>query len=289
MAATKTARWIFVFNNAPADWAPPTGAEIEYMVWQRERGEQGTEHVQGYVRFNKRKRLSAAKNWFSAPEIHMEVARGNEQQNKAYCTKVETRVAGPWEFGVYNADAGKQGKRSDLEEIADKIKQGASVKEVAEQHPSDYIRYSAGIEKYAQLVRPLPPLERNIHVSCLWGETSTGKTHRARTTFPDCYEVIAGRDPWGMYSGQAVILFDEFNWERWTIQDMNRYCDKWRCNLDARYRDKYAEWTRVVICSNTDPYTWWPMAPQTLRQAFWRRCNQIVEVHNREQEINLDA
>ena len=47
-----------------------------------------------------------------------EQARGSEEQNKAYCTKEDTRESGPFEFGVYDKDAGKQGNRSDLAEIA---------------------------------------------------------------------------------------------------------------------------------------------------------------------------
>lgn len=287
-ANTTSARWIFVFNNPPVDWAPPQNAsEVEYMCWQRERGEAGgTEHVQGYIRFKKRTRFNTAKRYFCVPEVHLEVARGNEQQNKAYCSKEETRVAGPWEFGVYKADAGTQGKRTDLDAIAADIKQGKSVKEVAEQHPSDYIRYHTGIEKFAQLFKPLPPVERAIKVVCLWGATGTGKTHRVRTQFPEAYGVTNGRDPWGNYNGQAVILFDEYDWTKWSIQDMNRYCDKWRCSLDCRYRDRYAEWTLVVICSNSEPYDWWPAENQLLRQAFWRRIVSI-EVLSQQQEITI--
>jgi len=287
--ATKgmSTRWCFTFNNAPTEWAPPTGTEIKYMVWQRERGAEGTEHVQGYVRFSSRKRLSAAKAWFCAPEIHMEVARGSEEQNKAYCTKEDTRIAGPTEYGEYDKSAGKQGKRTDLDAIADMIQQGSSVKEVAIEHPGDYMRYHAGIEKFKQLMEPLPPNEREVQVTVLWGETNTGKTHRARTGYPEIYEVKPGRDPWGKYSGQAQILFDEFDDQKWTIQEMNRYCDKWRCGLDCRYADRYAAWTLVVICSNTEPYTWWPNSPQALRQAFWRRLTQMVEVLSKEQEVTL--
>lgn len=268
---------------------PPTGSEVVYMIWQKEKGaKEGTVHMQGYVRFDKKKQMKAAKNWFECDSIHMEPARGTEKQNREYCTKAETRIDGPWEFGVYDESAGQQGKRSDLEAVAEKIKQGSSMKDIAEQHPEAYIRYHQGIEKLRDIVQPLPPLERDIKCIVLWGETGTGKTHRARTQFPDIYEVIAGRDPWGTYSGQEVILFDEFNWERWTIQDMNRFCDKWRCQLDCRYKDKYAAWTRVVICANTEPYTWWPNGHQALREAFWRRISQ-VEVRTRDQLVDLKA
>lgn len=285
---SRTPRWCFTFNNPPSGWTPPTGSDIEYMVWQREKGEKGTEHIQGYVRFKSQKRFQAAKNWFSVPEIHLEPAKGNEKQNKTYCTKEETRVEGPFEYGEYDDKAGAQGKRTDLDEVAEKLTKGATLKEIAVEHPAAFIRYHQGIEKLKDIVQPLPPLEREVKTLVMWGETGTGKTHRARTGFPDIYEVKPGRDPWGAYDGQEMILFDEFDYTKWSIQQMNGFCDKWRCKLDCRYKDKYAAWKGVIICANSEPYTWWPNEHQLLREAFWRRIN-IVQVHSKEQEILVDC
>lgn len=288
MAVPQSNRWCFTANN-PGVWRPPGSTEeVEYMVWQLERGQkEGTEHIQGYIRFKGRKRMTTAKKWFGIDQIHLELAKGNEKQNRAYCTKEETRIEGPHEYGKYDEGAGVAGRRVDLETVANLVKQGKSEKEVAEQEPETYIKYHGGIGKLIQLTRPPPPLEREMKVYVLWGPTGTGKTHRARMTYPEAYEVIPGRDPWGMYSGQAAIIFDEFDEKQWTIQSMNRYCDKWRCSLDARYNNKYAEWTRVVICANSPPDSWWENAPQPLRQAFWRRITVETHVVDKQQEVNL--
>jgi len=283
---TQANRWCFTFNNAPVGWAPPTGSEVLYMIWQREKGAAGTEHVQGYVRFQGRKRLSSAKKWFSVQEIHLEPAKGSEAQNRAYCSKEATRIGETLEFGEYDETVAKQGQRTDLETIAKDLIQGRSLRDVALEHPGDYIRYSLGLEKFQQLVQPPPPLEREVLVQVLWGPTGTGKTHRARIGFPEAYEVMSGRDPWGGYQGQTTVIFDEYNADKWSIQDMNRYCDKWRCTLDCRYHNKYAGWTLVVICSNSDPWSWWPQEHQELRAAFWRRI-QAVEVKSKEQVVEL--
>lgn len=280
-------RWCFTYNNAPEGWEPAEGSEVAYMTWQRERGEEGTEHIQGYVRFKTKKRMKTVKRWFDVNEMHLEPARGSEKDNKEYCNKSNTRIDGPWEYGVYDKDVGgKQGKRSDLEEIANKLTEGASIKKIAEEHASSYIKFHQGIEKLRDIVQPMPPMEREVTTTVLWGRTNTGKTHRARTQLPEIYDVKPGRDPWGNYVGQDSILFDEFDYNRWTIQEMNMFCDKWRCQLDCRYKDKYAEWKKVVICANSDPQTWWPGTNMMLKEAFWRRLN-IIEVLNREQEIKI--
>jgi len=77
--------------------------------------------------------------------------------------------------------------------------------------------------------------------------------------------------PLGSYRGEKEILFDEFDHELWPITAMNRYLDKWRCLLDARYNDRYAAWERVVICANSNPQSWYPSAAPLLLDAFRRR------------------
>lgn len=289
-------RWAFTVNN-PGDWAPPQFmeeiGEPAYMCWQTEVAPQtGTEHVQGYVRFNKRRYFKFVKETFlKRLDAHLEIAHGTEEQNKTYCSKEGSRKPDtePSEYGEYDAKAGQQGRRSDLEDIAEKIKQGVSTVQVAEEHPGDYIRYHMGIEALASKLQKPPTSPRAVVVFYLWGATGTGKTHRARTQIPDLYEVLPGRDPWGGYGGQTTVLFDEFNWEKWSIQEMNKYLDKWPCKLDRRYRDSYAEWTRVVICANCPLEANYPGSNRPLRLALFRRVTHEIEVHSQEQEINLVA
>lgn len=55
---------------------------IKYFTFQRERGEQGTEHYQGYVSFSVPKLFSTVKNLFSEPHIrpaaHLEQRKGTK-------------------------------------------------------------------------------------------------------------------------------------------------------------------------------------------------------------------
>lgn len=288
---TRARMWVFTQNN-PGDWKPPAAVKNEepkYMIWQREVApETGTPHIQGYVHFNKQRYMKFVKDWLVSTTVHLEKANGNEKQNHDYCSKAESRApgddSGPFEVGVYD-DKGGQGKRSDLQDIADDVKQGATRKDIALTYPVQFIRYHQGIQALIQEARPPPPTERDIEVVCLWGATGTGKTHRVRAACPEIYEVTPGRDPWGTYSGQAAIFFDEFDYQQWPIQQMNKYLDKWPCELNCRYYNKYAEWTRVAICANTPPSAWYPEVPHPLRLALFRRITNTVEVLNKEQEV----
>ena len=122
-------RWCFTVNN-PGAWEPLADvddmAEIGYIVWQTERGDrEGTKHIQGYVRFQRRMRLNAVKQFFKRRDMHLEGARGSEAQNKDYCTKESSRVDGTHgEASEYDPKQGQQGRRSDLEAIAEEVKPG---------------------------------------------------------------------------------------------------------------------------------------------------------------------
>jgi len=284
-------RVLFTLNN-PGDFRPSFNEEkMAYMVWQVEKGKQGTEHIQGYIRFKKMQRAKAVDTMLGSKHPHLEECRGNEQQCKDYCTKEDTRVSVGEEHGTFNPDAGKQGHRSDWDAIATACKAGKPLKEIAETNIADWIRYHQGITSLHDLLAPPPPAQRPVEVMVLWGPTGVGKTHRVLSN-PDLardggiYKVKPGRDPWGSYKGEKTIFFDEFDWEKWSVFDMNEYLDKWTTPLDCRYRNKFAEWTRVIICSNSSPMTWWPNASQPVIDAFRRRlgggCRYVT---HKEQDI----
>lgn len=90
-------RWCFTYNNYAAleDFVSRLrGAAVTY-VFQHETGSSGTPHLQGYVEFRSRLRLSAIVGLFGGlHRIHWSAARGTRDQNHDYCTKDDTRDAG---------------------------------------------------------------------------------------------------------------------------------------------------------------------------------------------------
>lgn len=68
-----------------------------YTVGQLEKGETGTLHLQFYMNFKDAKTLGGLKKITS--RAHWEAVR-NKVASQAYVMKEETRVEGPWEFGV---------------------------------------------------------------------------------------------------------------------------------------------------------------------------------------------
>lgn len=90
--------------------------DICLLVYQLERGESGTDHLQGYVEFTTRRTLTAAKRLLDQPTAHLERRRGSRAQAIDYCTKEDTRVAGPWSHGDITTPS-QQGKRNDIKDF----------------------------------------------------------------------------------------------------------------------------------------------------------------------------
>ena len=87
---------------------------VAYLVFGREVAPTtGTPHLQGYVRFNTRKRFACVRRLL--PQCHLTSARGSPQQNRDYCCK-----DGDYEeFGVSPITA--QGRRTDFDRYVEWI------------------------------------------------------------------------------------------------------------------------------------------------------------------------
>jgi len=286
---SRSDRWTFTHNNPQNGWRPrPLPGVILYCVYQLERGEQTErQHIQGYVRFSIKRTLAAVKRLLGADELHLETARGSEAQNKEYCTKAGGEEQ--TEIGTYDANiAAHQGRRTDLEEVCAKLLMPDSTLEtVAREHPVNFVRYHGGLQSLFRLTRQPAPATRPVTTTWLWGPTGQGKTHRVRTAYPDCFMIVPGRDPFGEYTDQDTVVFDEWKEEEWSLQEMNRLLDKWPASLNCRYYNKSARWTKVFIMTNSSPITFYRFQPEELRASFFRRITYTIEIKTKEQELLL--
>lgn len=146
--------WCFTVNNPafPVDELPHVDHE-RYVVWQLEKGENGTLHIQGYIELDRPTRLTALKTWL--PTAHFEVRRGTREQARDYCMKADTREVdcGPYERGEFSR--GGSGKRNDLADAVEALKEGG-IKKVARDHPSAYVKFSKGLKELARELEEQP-------------------------------------------------------------------------------------------------------------------------------------
>jgi len=229
MPSPQSNAWVFTLNNPEAALElPPDG---RYLVYQREAGEQGTEHFQGYVELTKRKTMHAMKTWL--PRAHFERRRGTQAEARAYCMKEDSRVDGPWELGTFVENSA--GKRTDLEDVRDAIMDGATRRSIYLEYPAVAARCPRYIDSLFEIRRedsyePIgeftakfpwqqrvldyvggPVNERDIYwVHDPFG--NSGKTFLARYLV-DSFDAFysnggKGTDICYAYDGQPVVIFD---------------------------------------------------------------------------------
>lgn len=105
----------WTFTSFANDIFPNGFDDVKYCVYQREiTPTTGQEHWQGYIVYKSPCRMSKIKTILGDNAAHLEIAKGNAQQNHAYCTKQESRKPGtePVEHGELPKLG--QGKRESL-------------------------------------------------------------------------------------------------------------------------------------------------------------------------------
>ncbi|AXH77888.1 MAG: putative viral replication protein [Tethyvirus abatis] len=143
MPSVQGTRWCFTINNPTpqqeVDLAQYLGSDdITYGVYGKETGESGTPHFQGFLILTRTRTFRYVRTKIPG---HIEKARGSSRQAATYCKKDNAFT----EFGIF---PGSQGSRTDLDTVlewsdqfARDIGRAPTSPEVAQEHPSIYIRY----------------------------------------------------------------------------------------------------------------------------------------------------
>lgn len=272
-------------------------------VFQLERGESGG--AQGYLHYQATLLLSRSKprrrqdvvrvlKAHGLPDAHLEKIRRTGAATR-YCSKSETRQAGPWwssehfrEASVRKAKASGSGAVGDRLLLADAVDEGLTPQEIALDEKLRLLLTSANIgfvEKIwtAQKAKRWSSEQRDVEVTYIWGETGVGKTRSVREAVPPekLYSaVLSGRDPFGKYLFEPVLLLDEFRGD-YPLPELLQLLDRYPVQLDRRYENSWAAWTKVFICSN------WPLedlyrdCPAADRAALRRRISKIIHMEGK--------
>lgn len=241
-----------------------------YLVYGRERGDSGTPHLQGFAQFDSRRTLAFARRVISS-RAHFEIARGTPQEAANYCKKDGDIV----EFGELRAG---QGKRTDLAEVAKLVKNGASTRAIADEHPEAVIRYSNGISRLRLLCRP-PSRETPPTINVYWGRTGLGKTRRVHDLESNEELWIHPGGSWfDGYDNHPAILFDDFDGGWFKLGYLLKLLDRY--NFQVPVKGGHAWWApaRIYITSNIDPKLWYQGVNDAQQAALQRRLREFGQV-----------
>lgn len=244
------------------------GEHARYLVYGHEVGDAGNFHLQGYVAFDQQVAFSTVSG--AIPGAHIERAKGNATQNRAYCIKDQDFV----EEGVFP----QQGRRNDLwdlKEIA-KSRKGIRLRDAIEEFPAivaKYPRFVDTLQRVYGMDRREPPI-----VFYFWGPTGRGKSRTAYVLARMLGRVFRVPQAKGSglyydaYDGEEVLLFDEFygNRMKWAslLDVTDRYPNMLACHGGAG-RANVAKY--IFFCSNAPPDKLYPKikVDPFLRRIHW--------------------
>lgn len=260
----RSKRWCFTINN----YMPSTvlalrelGRDQEisgYLVFGREGRASGrTPHLQGYVEFLTRKKGSTIKRMSQFTRAHIEPSKGKAPQAADYCKK-----EGDFEEYGELSDV-SQGKRTDLDDIKEKIDAGASALDVAQDHFNQWVVYRRSFAAYRSLIKP-PTMRPDLRVYILYGAPGVGKSRYAYYRDPSLYSVPAPDLRWfDGYAGEEVVLIDDYRGAgdpSFLLKLLDIY------PLQVPVKGDFVAWNpkKIFMTSNLDPRSWHPEISEPL-------------------------
>lgn len=260
--------YVFTVNNYDSLLDPALWPHAVYCIYQEEVGSSGTPHLQGYVQFSTKRTLRTVSQLAGLARAHLEPAKGSLDDNRAYCSKPEDSIGGPYSWGE---PAAGQGARTDLAVIASKIRSGTSLKRIAESDPADFIRYHRGFQALQTYTAPRRSDDTKTICMVFYGAGGSGKSSFARKlarylatedgASGDVFQLAPVKGSgqyWDGYNQGDVVIIDEFKGDRMRPTEFNQLIDSGEHCVpvhggQAQFNSKY-----VLITTNITPSEWWP-------------------------------
>lgn len=249
------------------------------VIGFEEGSEKHTPHIQGYGYWKNARTIKAISK--EMPRAHIEIAKGNAEQNRTYCIK-----SGEFnEFGTMP----KQGRRNDLEQFKEAIFDGDSKKKLIDEHTGCMAKYDRFYKTCRSIVleeeakKMIPP-----EIIAIIGDAGSGKTRMIYDNhhIDDIYKITMGDGSdnslwWDGYDGQDVILIDDFNNDI-KLGYMLQLLDRYPMRLAVKGGFTYRCATKIYITTNLELHQWYPNCQSRHRDAIKRRIHNIINLKNQQ-------
>lgn len=272
--------------DADADW-----------VFQMEQGtETGYEHYQCTLLLSRskprrRKDILKVLKEHHIEDAHVELVEKKEAASR-YCSKSDTRIAGPWwssetfKASVVGKGSSGQGRRSDINALRRAIQDGRTPDDIMLDDRLSPLMASTSVMRYVEKfyvavnARRWSRELRDIKVHYMWGITGSGKSKYIWKKFnPDDFYVakMTSKNPFDKYRFQHVLILEEFR-SQTPLSELLMMIDRYPYQVDCRYENTWAAWDEVYILSNWSLDAQYRDSPECDRAALERRITDTVHM-----------
>lgn len=231
--APRGRRWVFTINN----YTPSELEELEflterlcakdikhlhqfgekwqyckYLVWEEERGQEGTPHIQGYIELQERLRRTQLSNMFPLQRAYLELARGTRRDNRNYCIKEENAR----EFADEEIDPELDHQENQWDRIKRLIKNNTQFKDIREQYPETALKYESGLRHWIHdvAIEQLEDVDEDLKQKNTWiyGKAGIGKSRLVRTSAggQGLYDKPLNKW-WDGYQGEGNVVLEDID------------------------------------------------------------------------------
>lgn len=221
-----------------------------YLVLGKERGAEGTPHLQGYIHFANAKTLSSLKK--INPRAHWEVAKGDSLQNFAYCTK-----DGDYEEVGVRPMTRKETGQTQVDKWME-IKSKARNGKLDEIDPKIYVLHYRSLLAIAKDHAPMPADLDDTAGEWYWGPSGTGKSRTARSENPGAYLKMCNKW-WDGYKGEDVVIIEDFDKNHNVLgYHLKIWADRYAFPAEIKGGKLNIRPKKIIVTSNYHPESIWP-------------------------------
>lgn len=265
MAARNARHWCFTHNN-PTDNTEQfyvTEFDYDYLIIGHEVGASGTPHLQGYIAFKTKQRLTAIVKKVAGG--HWIPADGSPKANQTYCSKGGVFA----EYGELPKTGGEVSH--DVWRDVHALARTGDTTGFFENHPQISFLHSNRFRDLVQHYQPrlvdLPLIDARWYM----GKSGSGKSRSARSEFPGLYLKDANNKWWPDYNRQDTVLIDELSKNNeFYLNYLKTWADHYPFNAECK--NGHTGLIRPIRIIVTTQYHWDEMTlDPELRAAIARR------------------
>lgn len=239
----------------------------------------GNRHVQGYVYFNNPRTFGGVQRilrLIDGSYPHIEAARGTPAQNRAYCTKEETRDSEQDPATIERGSMPAQGQRNDISRFVELARSNTTVLNVLEECPQEFVKYHRAFDRIRQSL--FRPRSTKTIVRWYWGPTGCGKSRAARL---EAGENVYWKSPstkwWCGYQQDDTVIIDDYRADFCKFSELLRLFDEYPLLIETKGGTIHFNSRVIIVTCPKPPMDVWAQRTEEDLNQLARRIEEVRE------------